>query len=61
MGNIAKWRKYTKEELSQYVKESKSFRELASKLGYSKDGGGTMKSLHNMCDELKLDTSHFLG
>ena len=61
MGNKAKWRHYPIEELEQFVKDSKSFRELASKLGYSKDGGGTMKSLHNMCDELQFDTSHFLG
>lgn len=61
MANIAKWRKYPKETLETFVKESKSFRELASKIGYSKDGGGTMKSLHKMCDELQLDTSHFLG
>ena len=57
----ARWRQYPIEQLEQFVKESKSFRQLASKLGYSKDGGGTMKSLHNMCDELHLDTSHFLG
>ena len=61
MGNIAKWRKFSMEELEEFVKTSTSFRELASKLGYSKDGGGTMKSLHNMCEELQLDTSHFLG
>lgn len=61
MGNVAKWRKYSEDQLEEFVKSSRSFRELASKLDYSKDGGGTMRSLHNMCDELQLDTSHFLG
>lgn len=61
MSNVAKWRKYPKDQLEEFVKSSRSFRELASKLGYSKDGGGTMRSLHNMCNELQLDTSHFLG
>ena len=61
MSNKAKWRQYPIEQLEQFVNESKSFRELAAKLGYAKDGGGTIKSLHNMCDELCLNTSHFLG
>ena len=61
MSNVAKLRKYPKDQLEEFVKSSRSFRELASKLGYSKDGGGTMRSVHNMCDELQLDTSHFLG
>ncbi len=61
MGNIAKWRKYSKEELEKIVVESRSYREVARKLGYAMDGGGTIKSMHVMCEELKLDTSHFLG
>lgn len=50
-----------KEELAQIVKESRSFREVAGKLGYAKDGGGTITSIKRMCQELDLDTSHFLG
>lgn len=61
MSNTAKWRKFSTEEINQIVKESKSFREVAGKLGYVKDGGGTITSLHKMCEELNLDTSHFLG
>ena len=61
MPNVAKWRKYSKEELEKIVQESKSFREVATKLGYKKDGGGTIRSLHNMCNELELSTEHFLG
>ena len=45
MSNIAKWKQVSKEEFAQLVKESHSIRELANKLGYARDGGGTAKSL----------------
>lgn len=61
MSNKAKWRNYTKDELQKFVEESISFRELAGKLGYVKDGGGTITSLHKMCEEYGFDTSHFKG
>ena len=61
MSNKAKWRNFSKEELQQFVKESISFRELAGKLGYARDGGGTITSLHKMCEEYNFDTSHFKG
>ena len=61
MGNIARWRLLPKEEIEQIVKESYSDREVARKIGYSVNGGGTMKSLHSMYSELNLDTSHFKG
>lgn len=61
MSNIAKWRAYPREELEKIVTESKSYREVARKLGYSMNSGGAIKSVHLMCEELKLDTSHFLG
>lgn len=61
MGHIARWRTIPEETIKQAVAESFSFRELASKLGYSLTGGSTMTSLKKMCQELKLDTSHFKG
>lgn len=61
MPKQAKWKKFTKEEIEKIVKESFSVREVAEKLGYKKDGGGTINSLHKMFDELQLDTSHFKG
>lgn len=61
MSNIARWRKIPEEQIRQVVTESKSFREVAGKLGYVKNGGGTITSLHKMCEELQIDTSHFLG
>ena len=39
MYNIKKWQKFSKEELEQFVKESKSLKELAQKCGYSSDQG----------------------
>ena len=61
MGHIAKWREFSREEIEKIVKESYSDREVARRLGYAQNGGGTMKSLHGMYQELNLDTSHFKG
>lgn len=61
MSNKAKWRNYSQEQLEEMVKDSISFRELAGKLGYKRDGGGTISSLHKMCEEYNFDTSHFKG
>ena len=61
MANKARWRQFSKEEIEQIIQESRSFREVAQKMGYAKDSGGTMTSLRKMCEELELDTSHFLG
>lgn len=61
MSNVAKWRNFSKEEISEIVKTSYSNREVARKLGYAINGGGTMASLKKMYSELNLDTSHFKG
>lgn len=61
MGKSAKWRSYSKEQIEEIVKKSRSNREVAIALGYAPDGGGTMKSLKIMYKELEIDTSHFLG
>lgn len=61
MPNIAKWRQIPEVEFEQMVKESKSFYELAEKIGYAKTGGGTQASLKKAVQERGLDTSHFTG
>jgi hypothetical protein len=61
MPKQAKWKNFSKEEIEKIVKESFSTREVAEKLGYQKDGGGTIASLNKMFQELELDTSHFKG
>lgn len=61
MGRIAKWRQLSETEFEQLVKESRSFQDLAQKIGYEKTGGGTQTSLKQAVKERQLDTSHFLG
>lgn len=57
----AKWENFTKEQIADIVANSTSNREVAEKLGYVKDGGGTMGTLKKMYEKLELDTSHFKG
>lgn len=61
MGKIAKWKTFSKEQIEEIVKNSYSDREVAEKLGYKKNGGGSKVTLHQMYRELGLDTSHFKG
>lgn len=61
MPNIAKWRQLPEEEFAKLVQESKSFYELAEKIGYTKTGGGTQTSLKRAVAERNLDISHFTG
>ena len=61
MSNQAKWRSYTKEQIQEIVNSSLSNREVARKLGYSPNGGGTMQSIKRMYQEYDIDTSHFTG
>lgn len=61
MPKVAKWRQLSEEEFAQLVKESKSFYELAERIGYSKMGGGTNEALKKAVKERGLDTSHFTG
>lgn len=58
---MKKWEKFSKEELQNFCNESFSYRELARKIGYSPDGGGTIQILHKMVEELSLNTDHFKG
>ena len=57
----AKWRKFSRQEIEQYVKESRSYMALASKLGYNIESGSWMPTLRSMIEELNLDISHFTG
>jgi hypothetical protein len=57
----AKWRKFTRQEIDQFVSESCSMASLADKLGYAKEGGSYLSAMKNMIQELNLDVSHFVG
>ena len=57
----AKWKNFTKEEITQFVKESISFRELQQKLGYSANSVSAHKILEKVLDDYEIDYSHFKG
>lgn len=61
MPRIAKWRQLSNEDFAQLVSKSRSFQDLAQKIGYEKTGGGTQTSLKQAVKERNLDISHFLG
>lgn len=56
-----KWKSFSEEELKKIISESYSDREVALKLGYAVNGGGTMSSIHKMYQQIKADISHFKG
>ena len=60
---MKKWEKFSKEEIEQFVKDSRSYAELARKIGYddTSKNGSAYRTVHQMIDELKLDISHFTG
>lgn len=60
---MKKWEKFSQEEIEQFVKESFSYAELARKIGYddASKNGSAYRTVHQMIDELHLDTSHFTG
>lgn len=61
MSSIAKWRKFTRQEIEVFVQESLSYASLAEKLGYNNRNGSYLMTMKSMVEELKLDISHFTG
>lgn len=61
MGNTAKWRKFTRQEIETFVQKSFSYAALAEKLGYNNQAGSCSKSMKSMIEELQIDISHFKG
>lgn len=56
--------KFTDEELIEMVAHSTTFKEVAIKIGYSKNGAGSgalAKMLQKIFDEKDIDYSHFVG
>lgn len=59
---MKKWERFTKEEIEQFAKESTSYAQLANKVGYGHvNGGSAIRTVHDMVEELSIDTSHFKG
>lgn len=61
MGKTAKWRKFTRQEIEEFVRDSYSYASLAEKIGYDKQGGSYIETVKSMVSELDLDVSHFTG
>lgn len=57
----AKWKKFTDEQIRQFVKESISIRQLQVKLGYDEKSGSASNTIKNMLDKKGIDYSHFKG
>lgn len=55
-----KWKKFSDEEIKQFVLESRSYSELLPKLGYSVSTFAR-ETIRNVLKEKNIDTSHFLG
>jgi Zn finger protein HypA/HybF involved in hydrogenase expression len=59
---MKKWEQFTRQEIEQFVKESISYAQLAKKIGYEDSSiGSAYRAVHQMINELNLDTSHFKG
>lgn len=53
--------KYTHEQLEQTIKNSKSWRQVAIKLGLNADGGGIYHAMKRIAKENNYVTFHFTG
>lgn len=58
---MKKWEQFTDEQIQSFINNSRSVRELATKLGYASDGGGSIANVKAMLKQKQFDTSHFLG
>ncbi len=61
MANKAKWKNFTDEEIAEIAKESRSYREMYLKMGYTENSGSATKTMKDLIERLNLDVSHFLG
>lgn len=57
----AKWKKFTKEQIEEFAKNSLSYAALAKKMGYSANGGSGIKAIKEAISFYQIDISHFLG
>lgn len=55
----AKWKQFTKEEIAQFVAETKSFRQLNVKMGYKPEA--TIIGLKEYLEENEINFDHYLG
>lgn len=61
--DMKKWEKFSIEEIKEFAKDSRSYAELARKIGYvdPSNNGGAYHAVRQMINSLNLDISHFTG
>ena len=58
---MKKWERFTRQEIEQFTKESRSYAQLAEKCGYSGQAGSSISIIKEMIDSLNLNVNHFKG
>lgn len=58
---MMRWENFSKEQLQEFVQESKSFAELKRKILYAENQGSSLTSLKKMIEKYQFDISHFTG
>ena len=56
---VAKWTKYSEQELNTMVKESNSYADFGEKMGYARTGGSGTRVAKEVIEKFNLDISHF--
>ena len=54
---IAKWKKYTKQELQSFLDQSESLQSFMNKMGYSTSAGSNTQTAHYIIEKYNLDLS----
>ena len=58
---MAKWHNFTKGQLEEIIKQSRSIRQVKIALGYAPDSGSGSQSIKDMIKFYNFDISHFEG
>ena len=56
---VAKWTKYSEQELNTMVKNSNSYADFGEKMGYARTGGSGTRVAKEVIEKFNLDISHF--
>lgn len=58
---VAKWKKFSEDEIRKIVLESHSYREMYLKMGYVENAGSATRTMKEIIKKYNIDISHFLG
>ena len=56
---VAKWTKYSEQELNTMVKNSNSYADFGEKMGYARTGGSGTRVAKEVIEKFNFDISHF--